>query len=189
MGKDQYIDEFVPPQERVEIMESYVCEAVNDPLVRELAFKFAAENPANPAQGILDGQNRVIRYELDCGDGTCEILRTARDTLTRGGGDCKKKSIVTAAMLRIVGIQSIVVWLDQESKGFSNNHVAVQACKVGVPKHGADTAVQVYLPEKATECNGGWIWVETTLPGAKVGADPYQEFQRLKGNTSKREIL
>lgn len=177
------VKETVHPQERIEIMEKYVTEGVNDPVVRDLAFRFAAQNPSDPAQGILDGQNRTIAYRLDCGDGSCEIIRSARHTLALGYGDCKKKSIVTAAMLRIVGIPAMVVWLDQESIGLDANHVAVQACRKGYPKHGANTAVQVYIPEKSQVCGDGWAWVETTLDGAIVGRDPYEEFKRLGGKT------
>lgn len=182
------VPNWVPPATRVNLMNCYVRDAMRDPMVREYAFQFASRDPENVSQSILDGQNWLLRYGLDCGDGSCELLRRARLIMRDGWGDCKKKSIVTAAMMQIVGIPARVVWLHQQENGMSNNHVAVQMCREGLPSATAPTAVKVIEPKKSLNCKGQWVWVETTLPGAIVGNDPYQELKRL-GNALNRNSL
>lgn len=176
----QSITPDVDPKERVEIMEKYVEEASRDPLVRRMADQIAADNPQNVPQAIVDAQHKFVRYELDCGDGTCEILQTARRTILTGRGDCKKKSILVAGMLRYLGYPAQVVWLHQQDNGAPNNHVAAQICLPGLPRADAPTVVKVYSPSSGVStCGEGWQWVETTLPGAIIGRDPYQELARL----------
>jgi transglutaminase-like putative cysteine protease len=117
------------------------------------------------------------------------ICLKGRLIIESGKGDCKKKSIIVAAMYRIVGIPAKVVWLHQQDSGMDSNHVAVKRCNEAVPSGDKPTAVKVFYPTNAPSCDaGGWEWVETTLPGAKVGNDPYQELERLGPNTGRTKL-
>lgn len=186
---ERYIHWSVGPEERVNLFECYVRDAMNDPLIQQLAHQFASRDPSNPAQAILDGVHEIIEYALDCGNGSCEHLMKGRLIIESGKGDCKKKSIIVAAMYRIIGIPAKVVWLHQQDSGMDSNHVAVKRCNEAVPSGDKPTAVKVYYPTNAPSCDaGGWEWVETTLPGAKVGNDPYAELQRLGGNTGRIKL-
>lgn len=182
------IPDTMPPAERVALMERYVAEAAADPVVAALARQWTRgvdpRDRAAVAQRLLDALNGEVAYALDCGNGGCEIVASPRWTLAARRGDCKKRSMLYAAMARTLGIPARAVWIDQESAGAPLNHVAAQACMAvdrvkratmpSAPRH----AAQVIVPEGQT-CNGGWSWVETTINGARVGEHPYDAQSRL----------
>lgn len=77
---------------------------------------------------------------------------TALSPLTKknkGRGDCKDLSTLYAALAKALGFDSAFLWFDQPQAPI--NHVALQ---VNIPGE-------------------GWQIVETTIPGALVGEDPY----------------
>lgn len=173
-----------PVKARVEFLEKLVAGGSRDPAVRALARSLVA-GAEDPLQALLDGLHRTVRYTPDCGDGTCEEFQSAGYTLAIGQGDCEDLSVLYAAMARSLGYAARAVWLDQPKA--DNNHVAGQVCAPGrVDPAGALYAVRVYAPERGPECDGGWAWVETTLPGARAGEHPYAAHARLRG--ARRDI-
>lgn len=161
-------------------MNALADEGARDPIVRRMAIWLVTRcaialghQPTDRqiAQCLLDGLHELVQYSNDS-DEAEEYNRAvttlmsspsmARSTVTgrpKGTGDCEDMAILFTSLARALGLRSQVVWLDQPGGAF--NHVAASVCDVG----------------------GGCEWVETTLPGARVGENPYAAAARL-GNAS-----
>ena len=193
------IDPATPVDGRERLIESLVHEDSRDPLVCRVARSLVQDHRSSPRdalQALLDGMWTPV---ADGGLGLVyahdppgeDVYQHARRTIAMGKGDCKKLSIVFAAMARAVGLNAWAVWIDQPEA--DENHVAGLAC---VPKSRArdgagrlgpapadarsarDFAVLVHTPG-TIECPGGQVeWVETTIRGARVGEHPYDVLAR-----------
>lgn len=184
----EVIPDTMPPRERVERMERLVAHGASLPVVAALARQWSraagTDDPRAVAQALLDRINAEVAYELDCGNGGCEVLWDVPTILRERRGDCKKRSVLFAALARTLGLPTRAVWIDQETSGADLNHVAAQVCGAvdrvkratmpNAPRH----AAQVIVPNGPT-CDGGWEWVETTISGARVGEHPYDAQARL----------
>jgi transglutaminase-like putative cysteine protease len=165
------------PEHRMMMVEDLVAFGARDPDVIAYARQVVAASPANPLQALLDGMHARVTYYPDCGDGNCEdIQRPAYTLFGIGRGDCEDMSMAFASMARAMGYTARAVWLPQPG---ANNHVPAQIC--GTPPHAITHTAQVIPPENGPSCESpnGWVWVETTLPGARVGEHPYEAAERL----------
>jgi len=175
----------MPVYIRVELMEQLVCSGARNPAVLAFAERFAPPwlGTIERLQALLDGMHSVVVYEPEPAraDGTViqEKLRQAITTLAeKRMGDCNNLSIAYAAMARALGFNAVATWVHQP--GLPVDHVAAQVCLGGNPgdKAAARYDLTLTAPPSAS-CKLTWVWVETTLPGARVGAHPYDEAVRL----------
>ena len=72
----------------------------------------------------------------------------------KGKGDCEDMAVLFVAMTRSLGMSSSVVWVSQPDE--VSSHVAASLSVDGVSE-----------------------WVETTIPGARIGEAPYSAAARL----------
>jgi hypothetical protein len=167
----------VPPADRIALMEAMARQGSEDPgvswalaLVQRKASVRGSLDRRQKLQALLDGLHGLAEYrddppgELDYYGRVQWTLTPREDTrvsplsgLRRGSGDCEDLAMAFCAFAMVVGIPARCVWLPQPNS--PQNHVAAVSCD---------------LPE-------GCVWVETTLPGARVGEHPYDAYRRLGG--------
>lgn len=169
------IPDEVEVPEREDILDALAAEGARSPLVQRIALwlctRAALEKGAHltqreTGQALLDGLAALVEYEHDP-DHREEYNRAetslvpargaAMSPLTgkpKGKGDCEDMAVLFVAMARSLGMSSSVVWVSQPDEPAS--HVA------------ASLAV-----------DGASEWVETTIPGARIGEAPYIAAARL----------
>lgn len=158
-------------QEKERLLNLIADEGARDPTVRALALaivmRAGARAPAEMLQALLDAIPELVEYTPD--GGYEDVFGSVLGSLAprqgnpvsritgrpRGSGDCEDTSTVFAGLARSLGLDARVTWVLQPDA--PQDHVAVVACAVGVAAFGP----------------GGCGWVETTIPGAQVGEDPY----------------
>ena len=170
------IPDDVAKEDREDLLNAMADEGASDPIVRRTALWIATRGALGAgrhlsdqelAQALLDGLHEFVEYtddptayeeynravtSLSPAQGMPVSTTTGR---AKGRGDCEDMAVLFAALARSVGLRAQVVWLDQP--GQSSNHVAAATC----------------------EASGVCHWVETTLPGARVGEHPYAAAERL----------
>lgn len=167
------------PSERVALLMRYAQEGARDPRVQTIAQALLAmlsqrlqrrPTSSETAQFFADALHLLTQYLPDP-DGQ-EVFQSVQQTLgggcgsevspitgkLKGCGDCEDLAAAFVALCMVVGIPSRVVWLEQP--GAPLNHVSAQVR--------TDPA----RPEE-------WLWMETTIPGARLGENPYGALQRL----------
>lgn len=145
------ISDATPPAQRLSQLADLAAQGAVNPRVREWAQLRAGNGTVaeRAARLLVAVQRRGFRPDPD----GAEYYQGVGYTLTHGG-DCEDLSVLLMAALTAVGIKSKLRWLSQP--GSALNHVTL--------------AVQ--LPT-------GPAWAETTIPGARLGEDPYEAAQRL----------
>lgn len=184
-GEQLLIYPWQDPEERRDILNSMAADGARAPQVQAIVRGVLAWLPRRLgrapttleiAQGLLDAVYGLVDYwpdqasERDFYQPVQVTLRPSPEApmspitcRRKGKGDCEDTSVLFAAMALAVPLVSgipmgaHVQWLDQP--GDPQNHVAAS----------------VTLPS-------GELWVETTLPGARIGEHPYDALKRL-GNT------
>lgn len=172
------INDFTPSADREEILNELANEGAVAREVRRFArwavAKLTLELQREPtdleiSQALLDLEHQLVKYADDPVDH--EEYSRAVTTLRpvegnplspvtgapKGRGDCDDMAVLFAALCRAAGIKASVVWVDQ--RGADYNHIAAVACFDG---------------EDA--CH----WVETTIPGARVGETTSQVLRRVR---------
>lgn len=181
-GEQLLIYPWQAPDDRKAILNEMAAEGAHSPKVqwvaRGVVLGLARQlgrtpTPREIAQGLLDALYALVEYRSDPASDrdfyqpVWITLRPVPDNpvspLTgepKGIGDCEDTSVLYAALAMAVPLVSgipmsgEVQWLDQPDN--PQNHVAAS----------------VTLPS-------GAAWVETTLPGARVGEHPYAALRRL----------
>lgn len=171
------IDDYTPASEREEILNALADEGAQMPGLRHLArwcvIHLTLQLKREPtdleiAQCLLDRIHQLVEY----GDDTSESESYSRCSTTlvpiegaaispitgepKGRGDCDDLGTLFCALCRAVGISSNVIWVDQPGAAF--NHVAAVVCASG------------------DRC----YWVESTIPGARVGETTQEAINRLR---------
>lgn len=172
----------VPPADRTALIDAMAQQGSEDPAVQRWAvalvgLKGAARGArlgrTESLQALLDGLHGLVEYRDDP-PGAVDYYSRAQWTLTprsntrkspitglnRGAGDCEDLVILFCAFARSLGLPARCVWLPQPNS--PQNHVAAVSCD---------------LPS-------GCVWVETTLPGARIGEHPYDAYRRIGGSRS-----
>jgi hypothetical protein len=171
------INDFTPSADREEILNELANEGAAAREVRRFArwavAKLTLELQREPtdteiAQALLDLEHQLVQYADDPVDHEeySRALTTLRPVggnpispvtgAPKGRGDCDDMAVLFAALCRAVGIKVNVIWVDQ--RGADYNHIAAVACFDG---------------EDA--CH----WVETTIPGARIGETTPQVLRRV----------
>ena len=186
------IDPTTTPVERERILSALADEGAQDPAVQAIArwlVKRAEEDKgrelgdAEKLQALLDGLHALAVYHDDCCD--VEVFNRVRWTLTpregnpvsiltgqpQGQGDCDCLASAFAGLARAAGLSATPKWVDQPGRAM--NHVAVVSCGAWAAKFPSTAAAGAEIPPPA-----GCAWVETTVPGAIVGEDPYTAVRR-----------
>lgn len=189
-GEQPLIYPWVTPDDRKGILQEMAEEGAHAPKVQWVTRGVIAglarslgrtPTPVEIAQGLLDALYALVEYRSDPASDedfyqpVCLTLRPVPGNpispltgLPKGAGDCEDTSVLFAALALAVPLVSgipmsaNVQWLDQP--GDPQNHVAAS----------------VTLPT-------GALWVETTLPGARVGEHPYDALRRL-GNVHAQRL-
>jgi len=127
--------------------------------------------PEELVQWLGDAVHLLVDYAPDpAGE---EVLQTVLWTLggeggrtvspitnaPKGGGDCEDLASLLVALCMVVGLRARVVWMEQP--GSPLNHVSAQVC---------------VDPSRGDDC---WLWLDATLPGARLGENPYDALARL----------
>lgn len=170
------VPDTTPSTDREDLLNALADEGARDPIVRRtaiwLATRCALAHGRQPtdrqlAQCLLDGLHELVQYSDDPDDREeynravttlSSSPRMERSPITgspKGTGDCEDLAVLYASLARALGLRSQVVWIDQPRGAY--NHVAAAVCDLGA----------------------GCEWVETTLPGARVGENPYTAAERL----------
>lgn len=182
------VDNSTPPSERVRILDEIAAQASRNPLIVALAQDVASRIPmpdgphdhaAMLAQGVLDLLPSLVEYRPDpngyevfqtvewtFGGGADGSLGTEVSPITgkpKGVGDCEDLATAYAALMLALGVPSRVKWWDQPSAQL--NHVSA--------------LVQL-------QPGGQWLPAETTIPGARLGEDPYQALARSRSGLESR---
>jgi len=181
-GEQVLIYPWQAPDDRKAILNELAVEGAHSPKVQWVARGVIAglaqryhrtPTPQEIAQGLLDALYALVEYRNDPASDedfyqpTWITLRPVPGNplspLTgqpKGIGDCEDTSVLYAALANAVPLVSgipmsgRVEWLSQPDS--PQNHVAAS----------------VTLPS-------GQAWVETTLPGARIGEHPYDALARL----------
>lgn len=95
---------------------------------------------------VLLAEAQALPYAPDDA-GPVDLVTLDLDTVTREGGDCEERSMWLAAHLVWCGFPAWVAWVTQD--GAPLDHVST---KVGL--------------------GGRRLWVDATVPGARVGEAP-----------------
>lgn len=189
-GAQELIYPWIAPDERKAILQEMAVEGAHSPTVQWVTRGVIAglarnlgrtPTPREIAQGLLDALYALVEYRSDPASDedfyqpVCLTLRPVPGNpispltgLPKGAGDCEDTSVLFAALALAVPLVSgipmgaHVQWLDQP--GDPQNHVAAS----------------VTLPT-------GALWVETTLPGARIGEHPYAALRRL-GNVHAQRL-
>lgn len=172
------INDYTPSVDREEILNELANEGASTREVRRFArwalTRLVLELQREPtdieiAQALLDLEHQLVQYADDPVDHEeySRPLTTLRPVPgspvspvtkePKGRGDCDDMAVLFAALARAVGLQVNVVWVDQ--RGADYNHIAAVACFDG---------------EDA--CH----WVETTIPGARIGETTSQVLRRVR---------
>jgi transglutaminase-like putative cysteine protease len=150
--------------------------------------------PRALAQRLLDAQNSLIAYVPDPGGE--EVFQAPYFSYFARTGDCEDKAVFFAAVARVMGLESDVVWIDQ--RGAANNHVTARVCLVhrrgeafreqARPWDDRDPGrVRVTGPRPPAGCR--YAWAEPTLLGALVGENPYDVLHRIgTGDPARRNL-
>ena len=136
------------PNERLAELDRMASEAAGDPIVRQFAAVPENASDSERAAGLLDRIHRFVPYVED--PAGRDVIRPVVWTLANGG-DCEDLSALFVACCRANGMQSRLVWLEQQSYA-PLNHVSAQ----------------VLMRER-----GSWQWTDASLPNALVGQHPY----------------
>lgn len=102
---------------------------------------------------MLLAEAQALPYAPDDA-GPVDLVTTDLDTVTREGGDCEERSMWLAAHLVWLGFAAWIVWVTQ--KGAPLDHVSTL---VGL--------------------GGRRLWVDATVPGARIGEEPEVAAGRL----------
>lgn len=172
----QEIPPWVPPAERVRILDDYSRRGAAEPWVqtvartldRTLARSLGREPTGmERVQWLLDCLHDLAQYKPDppgfeCFQPVIYTLgcqcATAVSVLTglrKGVGDCEDLASAVCALGLVIGVPMRVKWWDQP--GHIQNHVSGLFCPNG------------------TDC----VTVEATIPGARVGESPYEAIARV----------
>lgn len=182
------VDNRTPPAERVRILDDIAVKASRNPLIVALAQDVAARIPmpegphdhaAMLAQGVLDRLPLLVEYRPDpngyevfqtvewtFGGGADGSLGTPVSPITgkpKSVGDCEDLATAYAALMLALGVPARVKWWDQPQAQL--NHVSA--------------LVQL-------QPGGQWLPAETTIPGSRIGEDPYQALARHRGGLESR---
>lgn len=82
----------------------YAYDIENDPQIKELAFELKAETVEQTCNNIFDYLINNIHYRADSDTGKGEMVRSPARLIYEGSGDCKSYSLLTAVVLRWLGI-------------------------------------------------------------------------------------
>ena len=178
-----YVDDYTPREDREELLNALAdegCEAVtirklSRHAVTQTALKLGrAPTDLELAQAMLNLVHDLVQYGEDSSEreqytravvSLMPVEGMAVSPVTgkpKGRGDCDDMAILFSALARCAGLHADVIWVDQPGAPF--NHVAAVACT-----------------GDAKRC----YWVETTLPGAKVGETTAEAIQRLRATGRK----
>jgi len=130
-----------------ELVNGKALEILSSARIRD--WDFAAQRRA-----IFHWFVKNIRFVRDVAG--VETLRTARETLERGWGDCDCQTILMGAMLATIG-----------------NHVRITTVET---EPGNPEFSHVFL--EVLESNGRWVPVDTARAGARYGRGPEQYKRR-----------
>ena len=190
------------PEERKALLNAMADASANDLAVQDTASSllWAAQEKVGrklttkeALQALLDGIYQLVEYLPDP-DSMLDFYQPAELTLMsvpgqpvsaltgqpRGTGDCEDTSVLFASLVLAAARTGVfrdvtdhadppaprVEWLSQPGK--PQNHVAAVACTHECAANDP-------------ECPDGCWWVETTLPGARIGEHPYVALERLGG--------
>jgi len=183
-----FVPPTMPPAERLRVLDGLATEAARDPSVQKLsgciaalaASRWMGGGPPPDAfvvQTYLDVLHELVDYVPDPSDAQgnpLEQYQTVRWTLfsrrgalssltghPRGAGDCEDLATAFVALLRARGLHAGLQWLSQP--GLPQNHVAAVVCGLHHLAFDAD----------------GCVWAETSIPGARLGEDPYAVVRRV----------
>jgi hypothetical protein len=138
-----------PPWQRLEYLERSGDRAMGYPALVELGERLAVGEPGGVERALVYVQG--LPYAADPPG---EYVQGAAYTAA-WGGDCEDLAGLLHVLVGIGGHRARLVWLAQPWATL--DHVSAQV---------------VIVP-----C--GWTWCEPTLPGARVGEDPYSAARRL----------
>lgn len=168
------------PQARLDVLMRLAAAGAADSRVKILGAGLTAMLVARlgrvptreeAAQWLCDAVHLLVDYTPDpAGE---EVFQTVLWTLggecgrsvspianaRKGCGDCEDLASLLVALCMVVGLRARVVWMEQP--GSPLNHVSVQVC---------------VDPSRGDDC---WLWLDATLPGARLGENPYDALARL----------
>ena len=172
------VNDFTPSEDREEMLNALADEGANTKTIRNIARsaigKLAVELKREPtdlelSQRLLDTVHQLVQYGDDPADGEqySRVVTTLMPVdgmeispitgLPKGRGDCDDMAVLFSSMCRAAAMHSDVIWVDQRGAAF--NHIAAVMC--------ASSGDRCY-------------WVETTLPGARVGETTQAALERLR---------
>jgi transglutaminase-like putative cysteine protease len=172
------VNDYTPATEREEILNALADEGAQTKTVRtmarwtleQLTLRLRrAPSDLEFAQALLDTIHALVEY----GDDPEPVEQYSRAVTSlmpvegmpvspitgkpKGRGDCDDLAVLFSALARAAGLNSDVIWVDQP--GADYNHVAAVLCQ-----------------GRGEQC----YWVETTIPGAKVGETTAEVMRRLR---------
>lgn len=196
-GEQLLVYPWVPPDERVDVLNEMAEADSHTPQVRAIVARALGELPPNPSeravwQRLLNAVFETVVYRPDPASDQ-DFYQPTHVTLRpvpgnpispltgkpKGAGDCEDSSVLFAAFVWAAGAmlgrpyRGRVEWLPQPGK--PQNHVPALACPSQRASHDVESSLAV-----------GCVWAETTLPGARIGEHPYAALARL-GNAERVE--
>lgn len=141
------------PAARLAVMDRAARAGAAHPDVREAAARCAGGSVLERAARVAS-LVQSLPY-LDDATGTDDLVRAPCETL-RVGGDCDCRATLAAALLELVRVPWRLAWIEQP--GAPLDHVLVQ----------------VY-----SSTLRAWLWVDVTVPGARVGEHPRDAVARV----------
>lgn len=133
----------------------------NDPVIKGIADKIVVKacNKGGKichAKALFYFVRDNFEYVLD--PTAYEYIKTAKESLVSGGGDCDDASVLLANLLDAVGIKTRFVF---------------------IPRH---VYIQAYLPEALNryKTQDGWVVLDATCKNCDFGQQPYQNQNKRK---------
>ncbi len=133
----------------------------HDPVIKEIADKIVVK-ACNRGGKICHAKALFYfvrnNFEYISDPTAYEYIKTAKESLVSGGGDCDDSSVLLANLLDAVGINVRFVF---------------------IPRH---VYIQAYLPEALNKykTQDGWVVLDATCKNCDFGEQPYQNQNKRK---------